>query len=198
MSDEVVGAIVGGVIGLLGASIPLGWSWISTRFEAAKAIHNTYTSWLRGLIPELEHLEGCVQEIKAPYDCMANGGNLVCPTKELNTDFLAQARVGIIGHPRAEILFRPLTEAYRDCIHTNDMMRRFEKKYQQATTSQNPRADLAGILIPTAVSCAGVLGSVRNALSNAREQERLVTGSPPKLRQFLPYPFCPSCPCCCS
>jgi hypothetical protein len=126
---------------------------------------------------------------------MLGGGQLTCPTKELNTDFVQQARVAILDHPRSEVLFRPLTEAYRDCIHTNDMMRRFEGVYKEATQANPPEVQrLQGILPNTSSSCGGVLNSLQLALRIAREHEVYERSITPRLRAFL-WPISLYCDC---
>ena len=138
MPDVILAALVGGAIGLVAASIPLLWGLHYERYKRALNAHRDYLAWLRGIIPECEFIIACIDQLLPTYQAMLQpGAQLVCPTKRLNSDFLAAARLGVMKHPRSIILFPRLTDAYRDVVHGNDMMGRFEDEYQRAIGLRN-------------------------------------------------------------
>ena len=185
MSDTLWGAIVGGAIGLISALAVAGvsviWNYRHDQYRREFEAHRDYLSWLRGLIPECEFIIFCINQLQPMYDGMAQGGELFCPTKELNSDFLAAARLGIIKHPRGSQLFPSLTAAYRDVLQTNGMILRFERKYRELVAAENldlwPK--ISGVLLPTAKCMPSVRASVEALLAAAREQEQLESMNPP-------------------
>lgn len=190
MSDEISGAIVGGLIGFVGALIPLYHSTCYSRFSRAVEEHERYHSWVRGIVRECEHLAESANEVKGLYDAIVSGGEIAPPTKELNTDFLGQARSAIIAHPRSPELFGPLTKAFRDCIHTNDMMRRFE----HLCGKTEDRPTLARPLASTIKSCEGVLTSISELRKVADEHNHYLATQKLHFRAYL-FPLSLYCDC---
>ena len=185
MSIEISAAIVGGAIAvvgaLAGATVPLIWALRYDRHRNSVAIHEQYLSWLRALKPECEHIVSCIDEIQPLYQSMLAGTSFVCPTKRLNSDFLASARLGIMNHARSSVLFPPLTKAYRDVVNMDDMMDRFESAFPEAVCSGKPKEKLSGIVGPTIASLSGVRASVTNLLNHVLEQQQLESDNKPKL-----------------
>ena len=181
MGSEIIAAIVGGFIGLAGSSIPLIWA---TRYDSYKkdiAAHDEYRSWLRGLIPECDHLLSCETELTDLYNLVTITNPIPCPNKKFNSDFLAAARLSVIKHPRSVILFPQLTTAYRDIVQTNEMMHRFERTYEQTMQSQNQLIQLSGILPNTLKALTGVRNSLTELKKLSEEQEELERNNNPRL-----------------
>src|SRR5881392_313763 len=149
MSDAIAGALVGGLIGFISglavAVLSILWTYRRDQYGDALATHREYLSWLRGLVPECELIVASIEELRPTYEGMLSGGDLRCPTRRLNSDFLAAARLGVMKHPRGCRLFPPLTRAYRDVVHTNDMMARFEARYRETAGADQWR-EMKGIL----------------------------------------------------
>jgi len=185
--DEILAALVGGAIGLLAASVPLLWSLHYERYKRALNSHRDYLAWLRGIIPECEFIITCIGQLLPVYQGMLQpGAQLVCPTKRLNSDFLAAARLGVMKHPRSVILFPLLTDAYRDVVHSNDMMTRFEDTYQRVIGTPNAAAQLAGILNPTSQALPVARGKVEELRDLALEQQQLEIDHVPTLWEWDP------------
>jgi len=182
MPDSILGAIIGALIGLISglavAGLSIIWTYRHDEYRRALSTHREYISWLRGLVPECELILLSIEELRPTYDDMIATGNLRCPTRRLNSDFLAAARLGVMKHPRGCRLFPPLTRAYRDVVHTNDMMARFEARYRETAGADQWR-EMEGILRPTAECMPGVRSSVESLLGAAREQEQLERDHPP-------------------
>lgn len=188
MTEQTIGIIVGAVIAIVASCIPLWWAHCSAKYQAALAQHEQYASVLRGLIPELQHLHGCATELTNLYKSTRDGGDLICPTKELNTDFLQDSRLKMTSHPRSENLFRSITEAYRDCVHTNDMMRRFEEYYKGVMQFPNRRDRiLNGPLGPTLASCESVSATITKALDQVSKEASILDSHKPKIHEFLTW-----------
>jgi hypothetical protein len=153
----------------------------SERFHCWVQTHRDYLSWLRGLIPECDLITASINEVTPIYLNMLQGGQLQCPTKQLNSDFLAGARLGVIKHPRAAMLFPTLTNAYRDVVHTNEMMTRYEIRFDRAIASINPRADLLGILQGVCACMPVVRASVQALRHATQEQQQLEEDHPPTI-----------------
>jgi hypothetical protein len=185
MSDAISGAIVGGVIGFISglavAALSIVWAYWHDRYRRALARHNEYLSWLSGLAPECEFIVSTLDQLGPTYVGMQNNGTLMCPTKRLNSHFLGAALVEIIKHPRGSTLFPKLTSAYRDVVHTNDMMARFEKRYSETAGSPNQWAEMQGILVPTSQCIPGARVSVSTLLTATREQEQLEADHQPTI-----------------
>jgi hypothetical protein len=183
MSDAIAGAIVGGLIGFISglavAALSILWTYRHDQYRRALVTHREYLSWLRGLVPECELIVSSIDELQPTYNGMLTSGDLRCPTRRLNSDFLAAARLGVMKHPRGSRLFAPLTRAYRDVVHTNEMMSRFETRYREVTGSANRWQEMQGILRPTAECMPGARASVEALLAAAREQEDLESQRPP-------------------
>jgi len=133
MSDAVAGAFIAGMISLaaalLAAAATIAFTFREDEYRRALATHREYLSWLRGLVPECDLIMTTIDQLQPLYTGILQTGQSGCPTKQLNTDFLAAARLGILKHPRAAALFPTLTNAYRDVVHTNEMMTRYEDMY---------------------------------------------------------------------
>src|SRR5438034_3734158 len=127
MPDAIIAAIIACFISFFASALVFAGGLRHHSYRREVAMHQKYLSWLRGLIPESEFLISCVDELHPAFQQMLAGGPPIVPTKQLNSDFLAAARIGIMEHPRSVILFPRLTSTYRDVVHTNDMMSRFER-----------------------------------------------------------------------
>jgi hypothetical protein len=187
MPDAVVGALVGGLIGLISglsvAALSIVWAYRHDIYRRALTRHRVYLSWLSGLIPECEFIISTLNQLEPAFIDMLNTGNLRCPTKRLNDYFLSAALVGIIKHPRGATLFPKLTAAHRDVVHTNDMMARYETRYIETAGSATQWPEIQGILVPTSQCIPGVRASVSACLSAAREQQQLEVDNSPTLWQ---------------
>ena len=181
MSDAIANAVIAGLLAaaaaLAAAAVFVVFAFRHDHYRRAIDRYHEYLSWSRGLIPEGEFILETLERVRPVYDDMVNGGDLRCPTKRLNSDFLAAARLGVIRHPTGCRLFPPLARAYRDVAHTNDMMARFETAYIALGEAGNP-ASIRGILVPTAQCVPGARGSVVALLETAREQEALESDHP--------------------
>jgi len=190
----IVGAIIGIIGSLLGACLPLIWAVRYNRFQGELEKHDQFLMWLRGIIPECEYIVVCVDELATPFvDTMA-GRILACATKRLNSDFLEAARLGILKHPRGANVFLPLTTAYRNVTHTNEMMDRAEQELARARGSQNPHAIIGGIFGSTIASLNVTRGSLTDLIALLREQEQLTVDHPPQFALFS-FPAVRSCSC---
>jgi hypothetical protein len=109
-----------------------------------------YLGWLHGLEAETDHLKKVILEITGIMQAIQPGG--LC-TKRLNHDFLEKARMAIFGYDVDAGFLETLTNAYRDVVHTNDMIERHE----QAVMNNR---DTAGIHGSVLASMQGVNNSV--------------------------------------
>ena len=191
---SVSAAIVGS---LLTAFIAIVWSRIYDSHKAKQAKHEEYLAWLRGIKIECKHVVSCIDEVKdgqGGFVSIAEGKSSGCITKRLNEDLLQRARIEVIHHPRSCVLQEPLTTAYRDVVHTNGMMDRYEQKYRWLTDKSNnakpgdelpdTRKEVEGILDPTIRALGGVRASVEKLREVVEEQEKLESQNPPKLEPF--------------
>lgn len=182
MSDSVAGAIVGGTIGFVSALavavLSLLFSFRNEAYKRSLAAHNAYVSWLRGLIPECEFLLACLEELRPAF---FTTGQVAIPTKRFNYDFLAAARIEIMKHPRSVVLFPKLTAAYRDVVHTNDMMDRLERSSLELHSSTMAEFNFQGLFQSTAACFAPTRTAIEALLAVANEQIQLEADNPPRL-----------------
>lgn len=191
---SVFAAITGS---LLTAFITIVWSRIYDSHKAKQSKHEEYLAWLRGLKIECKHVVSCIDEVKdgeAGFVSIKEGKFFGCITKRLNEDLFQRARIEVIRHPRSCVLQEPLTTAYRDIVHTNGMMDRYEQKYHclvEKVTLAKPgdelpdtRNEILGILDPTIAALNGVRGSVENLRKIVEEQDKLELQNPPKIEFF--------------
>jgi len=182
MSDAVEGAIVGGVIGfvaaLAAALLPVLFAFRNDQYRRALRSHSEYASWLRGLIPECEFLLQCVDELQPAF---FTGGQVSIPTKRFNYDFLGAARTEMIKHPRSVVLFPRLTAAYRNIMHTNEMMDRLEAASRELHSSTMAQFTFQGLFQSTAACFPATRASIEALLTLAREQNQLEIDHPPTL-----------------
>src|SRR5213592_26410 len=150
MPESIAGAIVGGIIGFVSAFaiavLSLLFTFRNEMYTRSLGAHNAYVSWLRGLIPECEFLLTCLDELQPAF----TSGHIAIPTKRFNYDFLAAARIEMMKHPRSAVLFPKLTAAYRNVVHTNDMMDRLERSSREVHSSTMAQFDFQGLLQNTA------------------------------------------------
>ena len=133
LESQLFAAVVGALIGIFPAY------WIGLLHERKKE-QKEYQSWLAGLSAELGHIDKCIDEITP----IIQGGNP--STKRMNSDFLEQARLAIFSFDVDESFLESLTNAYRDIVHTNDMLNRFEKKVENRNMIQgNTLASMNGV-----------------------------------------------------
>ena len=118
-------------IGLVvaGGAIGFGASWFLARSQRRHALEQkaaderrSYKAWLTGLRAELNHIRKVIDEITP----IAAGVNL--PTKRINSDFLKEARLVIFKYDEDTDFLELLTTAFRDIVHTNDMLDRLEEE----------------------------------------------------------------------
>jgi hypothetical protein len=179
MSDTIAAGLITAIMGLIAAiiaaTITILFAFRHDRYRRAVRSHEEYLSWLRGLIPECTYITSTIEEVAPLYQSMLGGGGPQCPTKHLNADFLGAARFGVMKHPRGITLFPPLTSAYRDVVHTNEMMTRFEGDFRRVANAgmMNWRVELGGILQSTDACMPSVKACVQKLLNAAMEQERL-------------------------
>ena len=182
MSDAVEGAIVGGAIGfvaaLAAALLPMLFAFRNDQYRRAFRAYSEYASWLRGLIPECEFLLQCVDELQPAF---STGGQVTIPTKRFNYDFLGAARTEMIKHPRSITLFPRLTAAYRNIVHTNDMMDRLEEASRELHSSTMAQFAFQGLFQSTAACFPATRASLESLLNLARELDQLEIDHPPTL-----------------
>jgi len=156
---------------------------LTLRNEAYKrslAAHNAYISWLRGLVPECEFLLTCLDELEP---LAVTAGQVV--TKRFNYDFLAAARIEMIKHPRSVVLFPKLTTAYRNIVHTNDMMDRLEAANRALNSSPLAPFQFQELMKRTAACFPATRDSIEALLAVAKEQSQLEDENPPRLFDWL-------------
>ena len=121
LDSNIFAALVGGLIGFFS-------SWLTSIWYTARqnkiAKYNGYKSWCNGVQAEINHLMAVMNELD---DVLKN--MQVPPTKRLNHDYLEQARIKIIEYESDLEFLEILTNAYRDVVHTNDMLDRLEKDF---------------------------------------------------------------------
>ena len=185
MSDSVGGAIVGGIIGFVSASavavLSLLFTFRNEAYKRSLAAHNEYVSWLRGLIPECEFLLSCLDELQPAF---LRSGQVAIPTKRFNYDFLATARIEMMKHPRSVVLFPKLTAAYRNVVHTNDMMDRLERSSHELHSSTMATFEFQGLFQSTGACFPATRVSIDALLAVAKEQIQLEAEHPPRLLEL--------------
>jgi len=146
--SQLFAAVVGALIGVIPAY------WLGLLHEKSKD-KNSYQGWLTGLATELRHIDKCIDEITGVIR-KENPS-----TKRMNSDFIEQARLAIFNFERDADFLESLTNAYRDIVHTNEMLNRYENK------TENRNSMLSNIL----ASMTGVKNSV-NDLKTKTEKKR--------------------------
>ena len=190
MSDTIAAglltAIVGLIAAIIAATITVLFAFRHERLRRATRTHDEYLSWLRGLIPECKYITSTIDEVAPLYRAMLNGAGPQCPTKHLNADFPGAARFGVMKHPRGMMLFKPLTSAYRDVVHTNEMMTRFEDDFRRVANAgmMNWQIHLGGILRSTDACMPAARASVQKLLDAASDQERVEAKHSPTFRDI--------------
>jgi hypothetical protein len=142
--SQAFAAIIGALIGI----IPTAWY---AKIRKKQEDRLTYLGWLNGLSAETEHISKVIKEITTIFQ--SNEPGVVC-TKRMNHDFLEKARLAIFGYDEDVGFLETLTNAYRDVLHTNDMIDRHER----AVISQSRVAE--GIHGSVLASMQGVSNSV--------------------------------------
>ena len=120
--SNILAAFVGGLIGFFSSLVTSIWY---TNRQKKILRYQGYYSWCSGVLAEIRHLLKVVDEIK---DILDRRG--VPSTKRLNHDYLEQARIKVIDFEDDLILLESLTNAYRDIVHTNDMLDRLERDFE--------------------------------------------------------------------
>ena len=120
LDSQTFAAIIGAVIGIIPTYIVSAWHEKKKK-QAEDRL--TYLGWLNGLSAETEHLRKVIQEITGIIQALQRGE--LC-TKRMNHDFLEKARMVIFGYDGDVGFLETLTNAYRDVVHTNDMLDRHE------------------------------------------------------------------------
>ncbi len=133
IESQLFAAVVGALIGILPAF------WIGLLRERSREKKN-YQAWLFGLSAELSHINKCIVEIE---DVIQKGD---VSTKRMNSDFVKAARLRIFSYDKDTEFLEMLTNAYRDIVHTNDMLERFEKRTANKQNFQtNVLASMKGV-----------------------------------------------------
>ena len=115
--SQTFAAIVGALIGIIPAFILS--IWYDKRKKELED-YETRKAWLNGLTAELNHITKVINEITT----IVQSGSP--STKRLNSDFIAEARLKIFTYNMDVEFLECLTNAYRDIIHTNGMLKRLE------------------------------------------------------------------------
>lgn len=133
VESQLFAAIVGAVIGLLPAHLLMA-------LHEKRKERQQHTSWLHGLLAEIAHIDGCINEIST---ITASGKP---STKRLNSDFFAQSRLVLFAYDKDVVFLQSLTNAFRDIVHTNDMLDRFERMApNHLSFAPNTQASLSGV-----------------------------------------------------
>lgn len=160
MTDFINSQLTAAIVGALIAFFPAyGLSVLQENKKASKE----YQTWLRGLIAELKHIKGCIIEITS----IVQDGNP--STKRMNSDFIQQARLMLFSLETDSDLLERLTTAYRDIVHTNDMLDRYEKKAENKHMIQ-----------------PNVLASMKGVESSIDSLDNLITTKLPVVKTSLP------------
>jgi len=137
--SQLFAAIIGALIGIFPAHLISAW-------HEKRKDRQTYTSWLNGLLAELKHIDGCITMINQIVQTGSPS------TKRMNSDFVEQSRLTLFGYDKDVDFLQCLTNAYRDLLHTNDMLDRFETMAPNHTSFQpNMLACMKGV--GASVSC---------------------------------------------
>ena len=136
---QLFAAIIGALIGIVPAHLLTAW-------HERRTGRKDYVSWLNGLFAELKHIEACVNEIS---DIVQSG---TPSTKRMNEDFLEESRLKFFAFDKDLAFLESLTNAYRDIVHTNAMLDRFEKMApNHAPFQPNVQASMKGV--GSSISC---------------------------------------------
>jgi hypothetical protein len=170
MPTELIAAIIGGLIGLAGASIPLLWSIRYDAYRDTLANHLNYISWVRGLHDESKYLATCVEELETLTTWTTDPPKVTSSTKRLNVDFLASARTEIIHHERSPVIFPSLTHTIRDAVHTNEMLDDLESQAIAFTAPHIHRVGAPPLYISTKKSLEDIKVSLQELANICEEQ----------------------------
>lgn len=152
IDSQLFAAIIGALIGIIGVVLTF---WLSIWHENRKKKQErceAYTAWLNGLRAEIAHVIKCINEISE----YVNTGNI--STKRMNTDFIEKARLQLFCYDEDIDFLECVTNAYRDIVHTNDMLERLERMFFEGKAYQT-------ILPNIKASMQGVNNSVNNLKS---------------------------------
>lgn len=179
----MIGVLIGGAIGLLGATIPLVWAIRYDEFRDAKTRHLNYLAWIRGLRDEAAYLISCAGEIESGMTWTDQPPRVTLSTKRLNADFLCAARAEVIHHERSPAVFPLVTRAYRDAEHTNGML---DSLSEEAKAGYNPSLKRGGPPVSFQSAQQSVVG-VRATLMELEKlcDEQQQIEHPPKLWCYL-------------
>jgi hypothetical protein len=137
--SQLFAAVIGALIGIFPAQLISAW-------HEKRKDRQAYAAWLNGLLAELNHIDGCITEIT---QIVQKG---IPSTKRMNSDFVKQCRLTLFGYDKDVGFLQCLTNTYRDIVHTNDMLDRFEKMAQNHNSLQpNVLASMKGV--GASVSC---------------------------------------------
>lgn len=138
-------AIIGGIIGIIPS---FAITYFYEIYKKKRNDSDNYRAWMNGLLAELTHISGCIDEIRG----FASKNQV--PTKRMNSDFIEKARMVLINYNTDKSFFIILTNCYRDIVHTNDMLNRLERY----SAEKNP--DFIGFFVNVIASLNGVSGSI--------------------------------------
>ena len=130
--SQLFAAVVGALIGIL----PAYWLGFFNERSKEKKAHKL---WLFGLSAELSHIQKCITEIKRVIEQRRT------PTKRMNSDFVESARLAIFNYERDLEFLESLTNAYRDIVHTNEMLERLERSDNPEAFRSNASASMDGV-----------------------------------------------------
>jgi hypothetical protein len=119
-TSNIFAAIIGGAIGFFSSIFT---SIFYNGHQARIIKYEDYMAWCNGVKAEINHLLKVISEISSILD-----KGIPC-TKRLNHDYLEQARIKIPSFESDLKFLETLTNAYRDIIHTNNMLDRLERDF---------------------------------------------------------------------
>jgi hypothetical protein len=135
--SNIFATIVGGAIGFF-SSIFVS-IWYSGHHDKVLR-YNNYKGWCNGVRAEINHLIKVIDEISSILK------ENVPSTKRLNHDYLEQARIRIVDFESDISFIESLTNAYRDVVHTNEMLNRLESNFEKSPNSiANVKASMDGV-----------------------------------------------------
>lgn len=186
------------------ALVPMIWMLHYDRYRSKLAAYEKWSLWLSTIQSEITHQRNSLHEMQGTFDQMVQQHSIAVVTKRFNEDFFRSSRIDM-DYPRTVHVFSNLTRAYRDTVHTNAMLDRFENEAalygQQFQENQN-------LPIPQSLTSLGcsVLGSLVGVGESfdsleeiiAEEQDGLHSEEPSIFPDRFRYLFEEDCNCGCN
>jgi hypothetical protein len=193
----LVGAVVGGLIGLASSTFALILTAHHDRYkrdleERANSLH-----LMSALLDEIKHLQSSINEALQKVNHLVETSILDdIPTDRFKTDFLQAARLRIARISSASGVFAGVTRALHEVEHCNGMLDRYENECKkvgstsytlQQLTGSGIADDTKSVLKSTATSMqsiAATIESTRKSVADCRP--RLIPSwVPSKLAKLL-------------